>query len=76
MSRTTKDSRKHSDTVIEVVKVGDDAFDLMLNHQVYRANAPQSALPEWLCVRYGFCGDEYDAILRDIERHGRKVIVL
>lgn len=76
MSRTKKDSNKRRDTVIEVVKVGDDAFDLVLNHEVYRANAPLSALPEWLCVRYGFCGDEYKAIIRDIDRDGRKVIVL
>ena len=76
MTRTTEDSRKHKDTVIEVIKVGDDSFDLVLNHEVYRANALQSALPEWLCVQYGFSGDEYESILREIERDGRKVIAL
>lgn len=76
MSRTRKDSRKQRGTVIEVIKVGDDAFDLLLNHQVFRRNAPQTALPEWLCVRYGFCGDEYEAILQEIEQEGKKVIVL
>jgi len=62
--------------VIEVVKVSDDAFDLLINHELYRSNAPESALPEWLCVRYGFCGEEYKAILQEIQREGRKVIVL
>lgn len=76
MSRTRKDSRKHQGTVIEVIKVGDDAFDLLVNHRVYRTNAPQAALPEWLCVRYGFCGGEYDAILQEIKREGKKTITL
>jgi len=76
MSRTLKDSRKHRGTVIEVIKVGDDAFDLVLNHEIVRRNAPEAALLEWLCVRYGFCGDEYDAILQEVERDGRKVIAL
>lgn len=75
MSRTRKDSRKQG-TVIEVIKVGDDAYDLLLNHEFVRRNAPQAALPEWLCVGYGFCGDEYYAILQEIEQEGRKVIVL
>lgn len=76
VSRTRKDSRRRQGTVIEVIKVGDDAFDLLLNHEIFRHNAPQAALPEWLCVRFGFCGEEYDAILQEIEQEGRKVIVL
>lgn len=76
MSRTRKDSRKHQLTVIEVVKVGDDAFDLFLDHEVFRRGASEADLPEWLCVRYGFCGEEYEAILREIEREGKKVIIL
>jgi hypothetical protein len=66
MSRTRKDFRNRQGTVIEVIKVGDDAFDLLVNHEVFRRNAPETALPEWLCVRYGFCGDEYYAILHQL----------
>ena len=76
MSRTRKDSRQHRGTLLEVVKIGDDAFDLLVNHEVYRSKAPLAALPEWLCVRYGFCGDEYEAILQEVERDGKKVITL
>lgn len=76
MSRTRKDARGHQGTVIEVIKAGDDAFDLLVNHEIYRSNAPRAALPEWLCVRYGFCGDEYNAILHEIEQEGRKSITL
>ena len=56
MSRTRKDSRQPQGTLLEVIKIGDDAFDLLVNHEVYRSKAPLAALPEWLCVRYGFCG--------------------
>jgi len=76
MSRTSKDSRRQRDTVIEIVKVGVDSFDLLLNHELYRSSAPKAALPEWLCVRYGFCGDEYESILQTVECEGRKTIVL
>jgi FMN phosphatase YigB (HAD superfamily) len=76
MSRTRKDAQKSRNTVLEVVKVGEDAFDLLVNHEVYRSNAPLDALPEWLCVRYGYCGHEYDAIIEELERNGRKAIEL
>lgn len=76
MSRTRKDSRGHFNTTIEIIKVGEDAYDLLLNHEVFRIDAPESALPDWLCVRYGFCGEEYEDILREIKLNGKKVIVL
>jgi hypothetical protein len=76
VSRTRKDSRKHQGTLLEIVKVDDEAFDLLLNHEVYRTRAPLAALPEWLCVRYGFCGKEYEAILEEVNRAGRKIITL
>ncbi len=76
VSRTLKDSRKIKDTVLEVVRVGDDAFDLFLNRELYRGHAPESSLSDWLCVRYGYCGEEYNAILQEVKLHGRKVIIL
>ena len=76
MSRTLKDQRRRKDTVLELVRVGDDAFDLFLNHEIYRSQAPESALPDWLCVRYGYCGEEYNAILQEVKQLGRKVITL
>jgi hypothetical protein len=76
LSRTRKDSRKQQGTVVEVIKVGDDSFDLLLNHEFVRRSAPRDALPEWLCVKFGFCGDEFEAILREIEKEGKMVITL
>jgi hypothetical protein len=76
MSHTHKDSRKLRNTILELVRVGDDAFDLFVNNERYRSSAPLTALPEWLCEKYGYCGEEYDAILKELERNGRKVIQL
>jgi len=76
VSRTRKDARRQQGTVIEVVKVGSDAFDLLINREIFRHNAPEAVLPELLCIRYGFCGEEYEAILEEIEQEGKKVIVL
>ena len=76
MSRTRQDARRQLGTEIEVVKVGRDAFDLWINHEVFLRSTSETALRERLCVRFGFCGHEYEAILQEIESKGKKVIVL
>ena len=58
MSRTRKDSNQIKNTVLEVVKKNDGTFDLFLNRQLDRNNIPETWLPEQLCLRFGFCGDE------------------
>ena len=62
MSRTRKDSQ-YSNTVLEIVKTDDGTFDLFLNRKLDRSRIPATALPEELCGRFGFCGQEYDSIL-------------
>jgi len=74
VSRTRKDSKQG--TVIEIIRLGEDAFDLFVNHEVFRSDAREDALESFLCVRYGFCGDEYDAILEEIKTNGRVLINL
>jgi hypothetical protein len=64
------------DTVLEVVKRDDGTFDLFLNSQLDQGQKLESSLPAWLCVRFGFCGDEYDSILREVHQNGRKTIIL
>ena len=75
MSRTRKDSANKRQTVLEIVKRGDDTFDLFLNHVLNKPAAPEKWLPEWLCVRFGFCGEEYDAILQEVRLKGRATVV-
>jgi hypothetical protein len=53
----------------------DGTFDLLLNGKLDRNNIPETWLPEQLCVRFGFCGEEYDSILREVNQNGRTTIV-
>jgi hypothetical protein len=74
VSRTRKDAQRAS-TALEVVKRGDGTFDLFLNRKLDRNCIPEAGLPEELCVRFGFCGKEYDSILREVNRNGRTTVV-
>jgi hypothetical protein len=64
------------DTVLEVIKREDGKFDLFLNRILDQGQQPESSLPAWLCVRFGFCGEEYDSILREVNLNGRTTIIL
>jgi len=70
VSRTRKDSKQNR--VLEVVKKPDGTFDLFLNRRLDRHDVPEAGLPEELCVRFGFCREEYDSILRELNQHGKK----
>jgi hypothetical protein len=76
MSRTRKDFKRMKDTVLEVVKRDDGKFDLFLNRKLDQSERPESSLPEWLCVRFGFCGEEYHSILKEVNLNGRVKIIL
>jgi hypothetical protein len=72
LSRTRKDSRKSTNRVLEVVKRDDGTFDLFMNGEIDRGRIPEDGLNEQLCVRFGFCGKEYDSILLELVENGRK----
>jgi len=71
----SKDSNQTKNTVLEVVKKNDGTFDLFLNSELDHKNIPEAWLPQQLCVRFGFCGEEYDSILREVNQNGRATIV-
>lgn len=77
MSRTQKDSARNTKatTVLELVKRADGSFDLFLNGTLHRGEIQERWLPEELCVRFGFCGAEYDAILLEANERGRSMVV-
>jgi len=75
VNRTRKDSKQAGNTVLELVRRNDGAFDLFLNGQPDRTNIPEKWLNEEVCVRFGFCGEEYDSIVRDLLRQGRARVV-
>jgi hypothetical protein len=70
VSRTRKDSNQATKTVLELVKRDDGTFDLLLNSKLDRSHIAERWLPDELCVRFGFCGQEYDSILREAKRNG------
>jgi hypothetical protein len=74
MSRTQKDSKQIKNTVLEVVKRGDCTFDVFLNGQLDSSHVAERWLPEELCVRFGFCGEEYDSFLREVNQNGRATV--
>jgi hypothetical protein len=69
MSRTRKDSRQG--TVIEVLKREDGTFDLFLNRRLDHGGIHEDGLADVLCVRFGYCGDEFDAIVHELNQNGR-----
>jgi len=77
-SDTLKDSNgnKRSTTVLELVRRDDGDFDLFSNAELLRSRIQERWLPEEICVRYGFCGPEYDKILHEAKRVGRARIAL
>jgi hypothetical protein len=76
VSRTRKDSRRATNRVLEVVRMDDGTFGLSLNGKLDRERIPEDGLNEQLCVRFGFCGEEYDSILHELAENGRKKLFL
>jgi len=74
VDRTRKDSNYPARTTLELIKRDDGTFDLFLNHKLDRSRIPEMWLSEELCVRFGFCGEEYDSILREVNQNGRTVV--
>jgi FMN phosphatase YigB (HAD superfamily) len=72
MSKTYKDSRdSRRQTVIEVIKAPDGTFDLFTNHELERKGIQEEWMPDLLCARFGYCYDEYDALIQELNRNGR-----
>jgi hypothetical protein len=70
VSRTHKDAPR-SGTVLEIERTDDGKFDLFVNRELVHARVSEASIPDWLCVRFGFCGEEYDAILCEVKKNGR-----
>ena len=75
LARTRKDRQDANLRSLEVVKKDDGTFDLFFNQVLARSAIPEKWLNEELCAGYGFCGEEYLSILRDVAQHGSATIV-
>jgi hypothetical protein len=71
VSRTQKDSQQPRSRALEIVKRDDLTFDLFLNGNLDRSRIAEEWLSDEICVRFGFCGEEYGTILREVKQKGR-----
>jgi hypothetical protein len=70
MSHTFKDVPKKQ-RFLEVVRRDDGSYDLFLDDAPDRSSIPEQWLKEELSGRFGFCGEEYESILRGVNVNGR-----
>jgi hypothetical protein len=75
MSRTRKDSRRATGTVLEIVKTESGEFDVFINRVLRAHHGFESSLTHYLCVGLGYCDDELAPILHELNLTGRKTIV-
>ena len=68
IGRTWKDSDQG--TVIEVKKREDGFFDLFLNRRLDQEQLDEGRLLEVLCVRFGYCGEEFSEVLNELKQSG------
>jgi hypothetical protein len=69
MSRTRKDSPQGR--VIRVIQREDGAFDLFLNRELAKESIHRAGLEDILCGRFGYCQDEFAAILSELDAKGK-----
>jgi hypothetical protein len=75
MTRTAKDSPYRKQRFLDVFKKADGSYDLFLDDSPIRTNIPEEWLESEVC-RFGFCGEEYRSILREVSLHGRTRLTL
>jgi len=61
-------------TVIEVVKTVDGTFELYVGTKLDRSNISDRYLVDELCVRFGYCGQEFEEIMKKIDENGRATL--
>lgn len=77
MSRTRKDSLTSPvRRELEIVKNDDHTFDLFSDGKQTHAAISERLLNEELCVRYGYCGQEFNSIVEEVNLKGRKTLYL
>ena len=55
----------------EIIKKDDGTYDIVKDGTVLDADIPDRWLEEHLCVRYGFCGQEYAYIRSKLNESGK-----
>ena len=61
---------------MQVVRVADGTFSLFEDRLLTHGEISERSLGEQLCVRFGFCGDEFQGIVAEVTENGSKTILL
>ena len=77
MSRTRKDKARQATEriTLEVLKNEDGTYEVFFKGELVRSCVQERWLNQEVC-RYGFCGSEYDAIVRQLNESGRATVVV
>jgi hypothetical protein len=75
MSYTFKNTTRKQ-RFLELVRRDDGTCDLFLDDPPDRSSIPTKWLQEELCARFGFCGEECESILREVNLAGRARLTL
>jgi hypothetical protein len=70
MGHTEKDAPYREQRFLDAVKKDDGSYDLFENDSPIRTNIPEEWLESEVC-RFGFCGEEYRSVMRQVNLHGR-----
>jgi len=54
-----------------VIKRKDGTFDFILNRESAEKSIPMAGLEDVLCRRFGYCQDEFVAILAELDEYGK-----
>ena len=78
MSRTRKDERfkKTVRIVLEVLKNDDGTYEVFSKGELARSRVSERWLNRELCGGFGFCGDEYEDIIRQLNDSGKATVAL
>jgi hypothetical protein len=57
---------------MEIIKTDEEAFDICLNGEIVRHFDSERWLRYDLCSRLGYCGEELEPIIRELNLTGRK----
>jgi hypothetical protein len=78
VGRTHKDehAKKTVSIILEVLKNTDNTYEVFYKGEHVLSRVQQRWLDQELCVRYGYCGDEFDSIIRQLNDSGRATVFL
>jgi len=70
MGKTYRDTQHHGQ-VIEIIRNEEETFNIFLNQQIQNGKFTEEQLAYELCVRFGYCQDEFLPIQKSLKQTGR-----